>query len=151
MKRIFNFDRDHNDRIAIAGSGHPRCNYCHTTSHPRVSCSIRQIDLRNNIDRAIHPQKGLLSNEFYCNNNLEDAKWLAQATSSAFDPASIITRWRHTTQHHKPTPSDQRPDTPNTSSIVKPTDIGIRRPANTTTTWLDEFGTNQKIPYTFYQ
>ena len=80
----------------------------------------------------------------------EDTKWLAQATSWGLDPASTVTALRHTTQLHKPTPSDQRPDTPNTSSIVKPTAIGIRRPANPTTTWLDEFDTNRKAPYIFY-
>ena len=198
-KGVSNFHLDGNGRVVRTDSDHPRCNYCFTASHPRTSCKFRQHDLENNVDRTVHQLKGLLKDwpsnpdsgtigkSLSCkNSNIarqhptdlpalwdtgskwpttqsntpasitititdpEDTKWLAQATSSGLDPASLVTTLRHTTQPDKPTPSDQRPDTPNTSSIVKPTAIGIRRPANTTTTWLDEFGTNRKVPYTFY-
>ena len=58
---VSNFQLDHNDQIVRTSSGHPRCNYCFTPSHSRKNCIIRQQDLNGGVDRAVHPQKGLLS------------------------------------------------------------------------------------------
>ena len=60
-KGVSNFHLDDNDQIVRTNAGHPRCNYCFIASHPRVGCKFRQHDLNNGIDRAIHPEKGLLS------------------------------------------------------------------------------------------
>jgi len=60
-KGVSNFHLDDNDQIVRTSAGHPRCNYCFVASHPRVGCKFRQHDLNNGIDRAIHPEKGLLS------------------------------------------------------------------------------------------
>ena len=60
-KGVSNFHLDRDDQIVRTNSGHPRCNYCFIASHPRMNCKFRKHDLRNNVDRAVHPQKGLLS------------------------------------------------------------------------------------------
>ena len=60
-KGVSNFHLDDNDEIVRTSAGHPRCNYCFIASHPRMGCKFRQHDLNNGIDRAIHPEKGLLS------------------------------------------------------------------------------------------
>ena len=60
-KGVSNFQLDDYDQIVRTSSGHPRCNYCFIASHPRTGCKFRQYDLSNNIDRAVHPKKGLLS------------------------------------------------------------------------------------------
>merc|ERR1712051_991049 len=60
-KGVSNFHLDQNDQIVRTYAGHPRCNYCFVASHPRTKCKIRQQDLLDGIDRAIHPEKGLLS------------------------------------------------------------------------------------------
>ena len=60
-KGVSNFQLDDYDQIVRTSSGHPRCNYCFIASHPRTGCKFRQHDLSNNIDRAVHPKKGLLS------------------------------------------------------------------------------------------
>ena len=52
---------DQDDQIVRTYAGHPRCNYCFIASHPRIGCKFRKHDLRNGIDRAVHPDKGLLS------------------------------------------------------------------------------------------
>ena len=60
-KGVSNFHLDQNDQIVRTHAGHPRCNYCFVASHPRTKCKIRLQDLLDGIDRAIHPEKGLLS------------------------------------------------------------------------------------------
>ena len=71
-KGVSNFHLDDNDQVIITSPGHPRCNYCFATSHPRVSCKIRQHDLNNNIDRTVHPLKGLLDEKGVSNFHLDD-------------------------------------------------------------------------------
>ena len=60
-KGVSNFHLDQDDPIVRTYAGHPRCNYCFIVSHPRVGCKFRKEDLRNRLDRAVHPDKGLLS------------------------------------------------------------------------------------------
>ena len=60
-KGVSNFHLDQNDQIIRTYAGHPRCNYCFVASHPRTRCKFRKQDLQNGIDRAVHPEKGLLS------------------------------------------------------------------------------------------
>ena len=60
-KGVSNFHLDQNDQIIRTYAGHPRCNYCFVASHPRIRCKFRKQDLLNGIDRASHPEKGLLS------------------------------------------------------------------------------------------
>ena len=60
-KGMSNFHLDQNDQIVGTYAGHPRCNYCFVASHPRTRCKFRKQDLQNGIDRAVHPEKGLLS------------------------------------------------------------------------------------------
>ena len=118
--RVSSCRLDDKGRVVRTNSGHPRCNYCFDAAHPRVSCELRKRDLNNNVDLIVHPLKG----------------------SQMFQP------WFRKSSPNSQHTNDQTPH--NTSSIVEPTTIGTRRPANTTTTRLDEFGTNRKVPYTFY-
>ena len=60
-KGVSNFHLDQNDQIVRTYANHPRCNYCFVASHPRTGCKFRKQDLQNGIDRAVHPEKGLLS------------------------------------------------------------------------------------------
>ena len=62
-KGVSNFHLDQNDQVVRTIAGHPRCNYCFIASHPRTGCKFRKQDLLNGIDRAVHPEKGLLSNK----------------------------------------------------------------------------------------
>ena len=59
-KGVSNFHLDQNNQIVRTHAGHPRCNYCFVASHPRTRCKIKKQDLLNGIDRAVHPEKGLL-------------------------------------------------------------------------------------------
>ena len=61
FKGVSNFHLDQDDQVIRTYAGHPRCNYCFIVSHPRTGCKFKKHDLRNRIDRAVHPKKGLLS------------------------------------------------------------------------------------------
>ena len=60
-KGVSNFHLDQYDQIVRTHDNHPRCNYCFVASHPRTRCNFRKQDLQQGIDRAVHPEKGLLS------------------------------------------------------------------------------------------
>ena len=60
-KGVSNFHLDQHDQIVRTHDNHPRCNYCFVASHPRTRCKFRKQDLQDGIDRAVHPEKGLLS------------------------------------------------------------------------------------------
>ena len=60
-KGVSNFHLDQKDQVIRTHAGHPRCNYCFVASHPRTGCKFRKQDLRNGIEWAVHPEKGLLS------------------------------------------------------------------------------------------
>jgi hypothetical protein len=60
-KGVSNFHLDHNYQIVRTCDNQPRCNYCFVASHPRIKCKFRKQDLQNGLDRAVHPEKGLLS------------------------------------------------------------------------------------------
>ena len=60
-KGVSNFHLDQHDQIVRTYDNHPRCTYCFVASHPRIKCKFRKQDLQNGLDRAVHPEKGLLS------------------------------------------------------------------------------------------
>ena len=80
-----------------------------------MSCKIRQYDLNVNLDRAVHPLKGLPDKERVPEYRLDDqpnsqapmpitvtdpknVKWLRRATSSGVDPDQVISTFRQMQQ-----------------------------------------------------
>ena len=113
--KVSNSHLDDKGRVVRTNSGHPLCNYCVTASHPRMDCKIRQYDLDVNLDRAVHPLKGLPNKERVPEYRLDDqpnsqapmpitvtdpknVKWLRRATSSGVDPDQVISTFRQMQQ-----------------------------------------------------
>ena len=61
QRGVNNFHQDPNGKIITTNTGRPYCNNCQLSYHSRQRCAFRLGDLKNNIDRQVHPQKGFLT------------------------------------------------------------------------------------------
>ena len=57
QRGVNNFHQDPNGKIITTNTGKPYCNYCQLPYHSRQRCAFRLGDLKNDIDRQVHPRK----------------------------------------------------------------------------------------------